>query len=79
MNRKVRILTLPLFLLFFIAITRDLVHGATAAADPVFVGAGDIASAIKHQSEAVSLNPASGQIRRQLEFFQKEAKAPGIQ
>jgi hypothetical protein len=27
---------------------------------------------------AVELNPVSGQIRRQLEFFQKEAKEKGI-
>lgn len=41
-------------------------------------GAGDIANAVKSQSQAVELNPISGQIRRQLEFFQKEAKDKGI-
>lgn len=41
-------------------------------------GAGDIANAVKSQSQAVELNPISGQIRRQLEFFQKEAKEKGI-
>jgi hypothetical protein len=43
-----------------------------------YYGAGDIASAVKHQAQAVKLNPISGQIRRQLEFFQKEAQEKGI-
>ncbi|MBW8885363.1 MAG: hypothetical protein JF612_11470, partial [Planctomycetia bacterium] len=43
-----------------------------------YYGAGDVANAVKHQSMAVGLNPVSGQIRRQLEFFQKEARARGI-
>ena len=42
-------------------------------------GAGDVASAVKNQSLAVSLNPASGQIQRQLGFFQSEAKSRGIE
>ncbi len=43
-----------------------------------YYGAGDIAKAVKNQAEAVELNPVSGQIRRQLEFFVKEAKDKGI-
>lgn len=43
-----------------------------------YFGAGDVANAAKFQSMAVALNPVSGQIRRQLEFFQKEARARGI-
>jgi hypothetical protein len=37
-----------------------------------------VANAVKHQAMAVELNPISGQIRRQLEFFQKAAKEKGI-
>ncbi|MDX1948322.1 MAG: tetratricopeptide repeat protein [Pirellulaceae bacterium] len=33
---------------------------------------GDLANAIKYQSQAVKLDPHTGAIRRQLEFFQKE-------
>jgi tetratricopeptide (TPR) repeat protein len=36
---------------------------------------GDLASAVKFQSQAVQLDPHSGQIRRQLEFFKKELAA----
>jgi tetratricopeptide (TPR) repeat protein len=43
-----------------------------------YFGAGDVVNAVKHQAMAVALNPASGQIRRQLEFFQKEAVDRGI-
>src|SRR5262245_26014140 len=43
-----------------------------------YYGAGDVANAVKHQSMAVELSPASGQIRRQLEFFQKEAAERGV-
>jgi tetratricopeptide (TPR) repeat protein len=43
-----------------------------------YYGAGDIASAVKHQAQAVELNPVSGQIRRQLDFFMKEAKDKGV-
>jgi hypothetical protein len=43
-----------------------------------YYGSGDIANAVKHQAMAVALSPASGQIRRQLEFFQKEARDRGI-
>jgi tetratricopeptide (TPR) repeat protein len=43
-----------------------------------FHGAGDVANAVKHQAMAVELNPVSGQIRRQLELFQLEAKTKGI-
>jgi tetratricopeptide (TPR) repeat protein len=43
-----------------------------------YYGAGDLASAVKHQAMAVELNPVSGQIRRQLELFKKEAKDKGI-
>jgi tetratricopeptide (TPR) repeat protein len=38
---------------------------------------GDFENAIKHQSQAVKLDPHSGQIRRQLEFFKKEQAARG--
>jgi len=41
-------------------------------------GAGDVANAAKYQAMAVALNPTSGQIRRQLEFFQREARDRGI-
>ncbi|HMC12360.1 MAG TPA: hypothetical protein VKH44_13765, partial [Pirellulaceae bacterium] len=44
-----------------------------------YYGAGDVANAVKHQSMAVALNPVSGQIRRQLEFFQKEAQDRSIE
>jgi tetratricopeptide (TPR) repeat protein len=43
-----------------------------------YYGAGDVANAVKHQTMAVELNPVSGQIRRQLDFFRKEARARGI-
>lgn len=36
---------------------------------------GDLENAIKYQSQALKRNPYSGQIRRQLEFFQKEQAA----
>jgi tetratricopeptide (TPR) repeat protein len=36
---------------------------------------GDFENAIKYQSQALQRNPHSGQIRRQLEFFQKEQAA----
>jgi len=39
---------------------------------------GDLAKAVKYQAQAVKLNGYSGQIRRQLELFVKEAKAKGI-
>jgi Flp pilus assembly protein TadD len=35
---------------------------------------GDLVNAVKYQAQAVKLNSYSGQIRRQLEFFVKEAK-----
>jgi tetratricopeptide (TPR) repeat protein len=38
---------------------------------------GDLANAVKYQSQAVKLDPHSGQIRRQLEYFQKEQAARG--
>jgi tetratricopeptide (TPR) repeat protein len=38
---------------------------------------GDVENAVKYQSEAVKLSPYSGQIRRQLEYFQKEQAAKG--
>jgi tetratricopeptide (TPR) repeat protein len=40
--------------------------------------AGDLARAVKHQSLAAELNPHSGQIRRQLEGFVREAHAKGV-
>lgn len=40
-----------------------------------YFGKGDLENAIKYQSQAVKINPHSGQIRRQLEFFQKEQAA----
>jgi tetratricopeptide (TPR) repeat protein len=40
--------------------------------------AGDLEKAVEHQSQAARLNPDSGQIRRQLEFFKSEAQAKGI-
>jgi tetratricopeptide (TPR) repeat protein len=39
---------------------------------------GDLAKAVKYQSQAVKLNAYSGQIRRQLDLFRKEAVARGI-
>jgi tetratricopeptide (TPR) repeat protein len=42
-----------------------------------YYAAGDFDNAIKYQSQAVKLSPYSGQIRRQLEFFQKEQAAQG--
>jgi hypothetical protein len=44
-----------------------------------YYGAGDIPNAVKNQALAVALSPASGQIRRQLEFFQKEARDRGLE
>jgi tetratricopeptide (TPR) repeat protein len=38
---------------------------------------GDLENAVKYQSQAVKLDPHSGQIRRQLEFFKKELAAKG--
>jgi tetratricopeptide (TPR) repeat protein len=38
---------------------------------------GDFENAIKYQTQAVKLDPHSGQMRRQLEFFQKEQAAKG--
>lgn len=38
----------------------------------------DLPHAILHQSQAVALAPDSGQIRRQLDFFQEEARKRGI-
>jgi tetratricopeptide (TPR) repeat protein len=38
---------------------------------------GDLENAVKYQSQAVKFSPYSGQIRRQLEFFQKEQAAQG--
>ncbi len=43
-----------------------------------YYAAGDLASAVKYQSQAVKLDPNSGQMRRQLEFFQKEQGAKGL-
>jgi tetratricopeptide (TPR) repeat protein len=43
-----------------------------------YYGAGDLAKAVEHQAHAARLNPDSGQIRRQLEFFKSEAKAKGV-
>ena len=39
---------------------------------------GDLAKAVKYQSQAVKLNAYSCQIRRQLDLFRKEAVARGI-
>src|SRR5262245_50404708 len=44
-----------------------------------FYGAGDVANAVKNQGMAVVLNPVSGQIRRQYDFFAKEAQDRGIE
>jgi hypothetical protein len=44
-----------------------------------YFGAGDIPNAVKHQGMAVAINPDSGQIRRQYEFFKSEAKNRGIE
>jgi tetratricopeptide (TPR) repeat protein len=38
---------------------------------------GDLENAVKYQSRAVELDPHSGQIRRQLEFFKRELAAKG--
>jgi tetratricopeptide (TPR) repeat protein len=38
---------------------------------------GDLENAVKYQSQAARLDPHAGQIRRQLEFFQKELAARG--
>lgn len=43
-----------------------------------YYGAGDVANAVKNQGLAVALNPVSGQIRRQYDFFAKEAQDRGI-
>jgi tetratricopeptide (TPR) repeat protein len=43
-----------------------------------YYAAGDLPNAVKHQSLAATLNPVSGQIRRQLEFFQQEAADRGL-
>jgi len=43
-----------------------------------YYGKGDLVKAVKYQSQAVKLNAYSGQIRRQLEFFRKEAATRGI-
>jgi len=40
-----------------------------------YYAAGDLDKAVKFQSQAVKLDPNSGQMRRQLEFFQKERSA----
>ena len=40
-----------------------------------YYAAGDLDKAVKYQSQAVKLDPNSGQMRRQLEFFQKERSA----
>jgi tetratricopeptide (TPR) repeat protein len=40
-----------------------------------YYAAGDFANAVKYQSQAVKLDQHSGQMRRQLEFFQKELAA----
>jgi tetratricopeptide (TPR) repeat protein len=39
---------------------------------------GDLANAVKYQSRAAKITSHSGQIRRQLEFFVKEAKERGV-
>jgi len=43
-----------------------------------YFGKGDVANAVKYQRQAVKLSPYSGQLRRQLEFFLKEAQAKGV-
>lgn len=43
-----------------------------------YYGKGDVANAVKYQTQAVQLSPHSGLIRRQLEFFAQEAKSRGI-
>ena len=43
-----------------------------------YYGKGDVVNAVKYQRLAVKLSPYSGQIRRQLEFFVKEAEAKGV-
>jgi len=42
-----------------------------------YYAAGDVENAVKFQSQAVKLDPNSGQMRRQLEFFKKELAAKG--
>ena len=42
-----------------------------------YYAAGDLENAVKYQSQAVKLDQHSGQMRRQLEFFQKELAAKG--
>jgi hypothetical protein len=44
-----------------------------------YYGTGNYAGAVKHQAMAVKLNPVSGQIRRQYDFFVKEAKQHGVE
>src|SRR5206468_84601 len=44
-----------------------------------YYGAGDFANSVKYQGMAVGLNPVSGQIRRQYDFFVKEANDRGIE
>ena len=43
-----------------------------------YYGADNLVKAVEHQAHAARLNPDSGQIRRQLEFFKSEAKAKGV-
>lgn len=43
-----------------------------------YYAVGDLPNAVKHQRMATGLNPFSGQIRRQLEFFVKEAARQGV-
>jgi tetratricopeptide (TPR) repeat protein len=42
-----------------------------------YYGKGDIAAAVKTQSQAAKLDPHSGQLHRQLAFFQREAAKSG--
>src|SRR5207249_11217215 len=44
-----------------------------------YYGAGDLPNSVKYQSMAVALSPDSGQIRRQLDFFKKEAADRGVE
>jgi len=44
-----------------------------------YYATGNYASAVKQQVLAVTLNPVSGQIRRQYDFFVKEAKQHGVE
>ena len=39
--------------------------------DPI-MSSGDLTSAIKHQRQAVQIDPGSGAMKRQLEFFERE-------